>query len=101
MIKIMKVLGDEEMHEYVHKYGLKIPKDIKKLMKGQDFEKVPWSALINEKNKDNCSNEAIDLLSKMLVYDKNLRINTVDAMKHPFFDPIREFVAKQDAEKEA
>jgi hypothetical protein len=35
----MKVLGDDDLHEYVHKYNLKIPKEVKKLMKGQDFIK--------------------------------------------------------------
>jgi len=48
-----------------------------------------------------CSEEAIDLLGKMLVYDKNNRINCKDAMAHSYFDPIREFIAKQDTEKEA
>ena len=42
LIRIMNVLGDEELHEYVHKYNLKIPKDAKKLMKGREFEKQPW-----------------------------------------------------------
>jgi len=37
LIRIMRVLGDEDLHEYVHRYGLKIPKEAKKLMKGQDF----------------------------------------------------------------
>ena len=35
------------------------------------------------------SEEALDLLGKMLVYDKNLRITPIDAMKHPYFHPIR------------
>jgi hypothetical protein len=30
----MRVLGEDDLHEYVHKYNLKIPKDAKKLMKG-------------------------------------------------------------------
>ena len=40
------------------------------------------------------SDEAIDLLSKMLVYDKNERIKCKDAMQHKYFDPIREFIAE-------
>jgi casein kinase II subunit alpha len=96
LIKIMKVLGDEELHEYIHRYNLKIPKETKKLMKGIDFEKKPWASFINEKNKDLCCPEAIDLMSKMLVYDKNMRINCKDSMAHPYFDPIREFIKKQD-----
>ena len=34
LIRIMRVLGEDDLHEYVHKYNLKIPKDAKKLMKG-------------------------------------------------------------------
>ena len=48
------------------------------------------------------SPEALDLLDKMLVYDKNERITCKDAMAHPYFDPIRDFIAQQDkAKKEA
>ena len=42
-----------------------------------------------------CSDEALDLLDKMLKYDKNNRIKPKVAMQHPYFDPIREFIAKQ------
>lgn len=68
-------------------------------MRGKEFEKKPWSHFINNNNKMLCCDEAIDLLSKMLVYDKNLRINCKDAMAHAYFDPIREFVAKQEKDK--
>mmetsp|Transcript_11504 Transcript_11504/g.17316 ORF Transcript_11504/g.17316 Transcript_11504/m.17316 type:complete len:346 (-) Transcript_11504:77-1114(-) len=96
LIKIVRVLGEEDLHEYVHRYNLKIPKDAKKLMKGQDFEKQPWTNFINSKNKHMISAEALDLLDKMLRYDKNQRINCKDAMAHPYFDPIRQFIADQD-----
>lgn len=91
LIRIMKVLGDDELHEYVHKYNLKIPSEAKKLMKGQEFQKIPFTAFVNEKNKHLVSADALDLLSKMLVYDKNLRINCVDAMNHPYFNPVRDY----------
>lgn len=45
----MRVLGDEELFAYVQKYNLKIPKDAKKLMKNQDFEKIPFKCFINAK----------------------------------------------------
>ena len=95
LIRIMKVLGDDDLHEYVHKYNLKIPKEVKKLMKGQDFIKQPFSSFVNQKNQHMISDEALDLLSKMLVYDKNLRINCNDAIAHPYFDPVREFLKRQ------
>jgi len=43
--------------------------------------------------------EALDLLDKMLVYDKNERITCNDAMAHPYFNPIREFIKRQDEAK--
>jgi len=46
-----------------------------------------------------CSPEAIDLLDKMLRYDKNERIKTKEAMAHPYFDPVRDFIKQQDEEK--
>ena len=33
--------------------------------------------------------EALDLLSKMLVYDPEERITPKDALEHPYFDPVR------------
>jgi casein kinase II subunit alpha len=41
------------------------------------------------------SEEALDLLRKMLVYDKNLRITPIDAMKHPYFNPVKQFLASK------
>ena len=41
--------------------------------------------------------EAIDLLDKMLQFDKNLRITPREAMKHPYFQPILEFAQSQEA----
>ena len=36
--------------------------------------------------------DALDLLEKMLQYDKNKRIGTKEAMAHKYFDPIRQFI---------
>jgi hypothetical protein len=35
----MRVLGEDDLNQYVARYALKIPKDVKKLMKGQEFPK--------------------------------------------------------------
>jgi casein kinase II subunit alpha len=45
--------------------------------------------LINSKNQERATKEGIDLLQKMLVYDKNCRITPKDAMAHEYFAPIR------------
>ena len=36
-----------------------------------------------------CGEDALDLLSKMLVYDHAERITPKDALEHRYFDPIR------------
>ena len=101
LMRIVRVLGDEALHEYVHKYNLKLPKEVKKLMRGQECEKQPWTNFVTGKNQHMISPEALDLLDKMLVYDKNERINCRDGMAHPYFDPIRDFIKKQDEAKMA
>jgi len=35
-----------------------------------------------------------------LRYDKNERIKPKDALKHPYFDPIREFIRTQEANED-
>ena len=42
------------------------------------------------------SAEAVDLLTKMLVYDKNKRIRVEEAINHPYFDPIRDIVNSEE-----
>ena len=60
---------------------------------------MPFSAFINENNKHMVSPEALDLQEKMLKYDKNERINCKEAMAHPYFDPVREFLAAKKTNK--
>ena len=51
--------------------------------------KIPLKSFINEENKHKVNDAGLDLLEKMLVYDKNERILPRDALKHEFFAPIR------------
>jgi casein kinase II subunit alpha len=60
-------------------------------MRGNQYNRIPWKNFINEKNKHLINDEGLDLLDKMLQYDKNLRIRPKDAMAHKYFDIVREF----------
>lgn len=86
LAKIVKVLGTEKLQEYLRTYKLTIPSEASRLI--SSTEALNWEVFINEKNKDRISPEGLDLLGKMLVYDKNKRITPTEAMKHPFFAPI-------------
>ena len=98
LIRIMRVLGEEDLFKYTTRYNLKVPKEVKKLMKGLEFNRQPLENYINSRNKHMCCPEAINLLSQMLVYDKNERIKCKPAMAHPYFDPVREECLKDAAE---
>jgi len=55
-----------------------LPSEAARLIKNTDV--VPWHHFVNEKNKDRVNPEGLDLLSKMLQYDKNKRITPTEAM---------------------
>jgi len=42
LIKIMQVLGEEELRQYLNRYGLRLPSEVKKMMHGLTFEKRPF-----------------------------------------------------------
>lgn len=43
LFRIIKVLGQESLFKYLNKYGLDLPIDVKSMMKGKEFPKIPWS----------------------------------------------------------
>jgi casein kinase II subunit alpha len=49
----------------------------------------PWSKFIKPDNQAFCSEDALDLLNKMLQYDHAERILPREAMEHRYFDPVR------------
>lgn len=53
------------------------------------------NAFVNEENKHLVNEDALDLLGKMLVYDKNKRITAAQALKHTYFNPTREWIKRK------
>ena len=88
LVKIAKVLGTDDLNRYLEKYNLVLDSHYNGLI--GNFPKKQWSKFITNDNSHLCSNEAIDILSKMLVYDHADRITPKEAMKHDFFKPIRD-----------
>lgn len=81
LVKIAKVLGTDDLFKYIKKYNLKLDAmyddilgrykkiSIKKIKLNFRHSKKPWNKFITGENKYLCSEEALDLLSRMLVYD--------------------------------
>ena len=87
LVKIVNTMGTANLVEYMRRYRINMPKQLTKLI--VNTEQVPLENYINSSNNARVTPDALDLLYKMLVYDKNGRCTPTEAMKHPFFDPIR------------
>ena len=92
LVKIAKVLGTDDLYKYIEKYELTLDNHYTGIL--GNYPKKPWTKFINEENKHLCSNEALDLLSKMLIYDRAQRITPKEAMMHPYFKEVREKIEK-------
>ena len=85
------MLGTDKLRDYLNKYKLKLPTQAAQIISNTDV--IPFENFVSERNKDRVSPEALDLLKKMLLYDKNGRITPAEAMQHPYFAPIRKFIS--------
>jgi len=91
-VKIAKVLGTDELYAYIEKYNITLDNHYDEIL-GQHTKKS-WHKFMNSNNEHLVSEEALDLLRKMLKYDHAERITPRDAMDHPYFKPVKEYHAK-------
>lgn len=86
LFKIANVVGGKGLINYAN--SLNVQLDEKTIDTLNEKKGVDWESFINEKNESNCSEEAIDLLKKMMVIDHRNRITAKDAKNHPYFKPL-------------
>lgn len=94
MGKIVSVLGTADLLSYIAKCNVEITPDIRKVIAKYTLrggKKRPWLSFL-PKGCPVPSEEAIDLLDKLLVYDHDVRLTAQQAIQHSFFDPVRERV---------
>ncbi|OHT17698.1 CMGC family protein kinase [Tritrichomonas foetus] len=90
IIKLAEIFGGNEFIQYAEKYQLHLSARVAAalpLLHGK-----PWTNWKNNKNRKNVTVKAIDLLSKLLTIDHQKRPTATEALKHPFFNQIRDFV---------
>ena len=87
LVKITKVLGTDDLLAYLETYDLELDPHYDGIL-GRHTKK-PWTKFINDENKHLISEEALDFLSHLLVYDHQKRFTAKEAMAHRFFDPVR------------
>ena len=91
LVKIAKVVGSDDIYEYMGKFNLQMNENIHM---GQ-YAKRPFAKFINDQNRSRISEEALDLLDKMLTVDHTKRITTKEALSHPYFQTRYKSVPKQ------
>lgn len=67
LVKIAKVLGTEELFDYLDKYDIELDQQYDDIL-GR-FPKKSWHSFINSDNQRFISNDAIDFLDRLLRYD--------------------------------
>ena len=91
-------MGTQKLFDYMRRYKLNMPKQLTKLITNKD--EVPLENFVNANNYARVTEDGLDLLRKMLVYDKNERITPGEAMQHEYFEPIRRLKAEADNEED-
>ena len=89
LVKIVRTLGTVSFYDYLDQYDISLDdrfEDLKVHYNPKSWHKHPNA------NSPLVSNEAIDLVSKLLVYDHNARLLPSEALLHPYFDPVRELL---------
>uniref|UniRef100_A0A0K0DCJ8 non-specific serine/threonine protein kinase n=1 Tax=Angiostrongylus cantonensis TaxID=6313 RepID=A0A0K0DCJ8_ANGCA len=86
LVRIAKVLGTEELHEYVEKYHIELDPRFNDIL-GRHSRKR-WERFIHAENQHLVTPEAIDFLDKLLRYDHQERLTAREAMAHPYFFPV-------------
>lgn len=88
LVRIAKVLGTEELFEYLDKYQIELDPRFNDIL-GRHSRKR-WERFVHSENQHLVSPEALDFLDKLLRYDHQERLTAKEAMDHSYFTPVRE-----------
>ncbi|CAG9317783.1 unnamed protein product [Blepharisma stoltei] len=87
LMKIIAVLGSEALGEYIAKHRVDIDRALEKKIVYQSKQSL--NLFVTNENSHLANPQAIDLLSKLFVYDHIDRLLPKEAMGHPYFDIVR------------
>lgn len=87
LVRIAKVLGTEELYEYLEKYHIEL--DLRFTCILGRHSKKRWERFIHAENQHLVSPDALDFLDKLLRYDHQDRLTARESMDHPYFYPVK------------
>lgn len=88
LVKIAKVLGTEELYDYLDRYSITLSAHYEGILSRNRYPRKPWSTFVNKENAQLANEEAIDFLDKLLRYDHKQRMTAKEAMQHPYISSI-------------
>ena len=88
---MIRIIGTDKLREFHEKYQFDIKYDIHVFIYHESLylPGIGFDHLVDKDNYETATDEAIDLLSKMLTIDHEDRITARDAMEHPYFDSLK------------
>jgi casein kinase II subunit alpha len=87
LVKITEVLGTDDLLTYLETYDLELDPHYDGIL-GRHTKK-PWTKFVNDENRHLVTEDGLDFLSHLLVYDHQKRFTAKEAMAHRFFDTVR------------
>ena len=107
-MRIAKVLGTEELYEYLDKYQIELDPRFSDILgkeslsllnfalieyifgdKSGRHSRKRWERFVHSENQHLVSPEALDFLDKLLRYDHQERLTAMEAMEHAYFFPVK------------
>lgn len=88
---IAGVVGSKEILAWAQRYNIKLTHEKNAAVGG--FKRKRWTHFRTPENQHLCSDEALDLVGKMLEVDHQQRITAGECLQHPFFDSVRDIVS--------
>ncbi|XP_063902604.1 uncharacterized protein LOC135122332 [Zophobas morio] len=106
LLKIVKVLGTEDLYAYLNTYKLQLPSKLSNVVRRflsfffsefnsiyvyfNSCKKVSWKSFVNNDNKKYSNPQVFDLLDRLLQYDHAKRLTAAEAMDHEYFSILSE-----------
>lgn len=85
LVKVVKVLGTNDLFKYLRKYNLSLAEVFDGVLTTDRLPKKPWFKMVNRENRHYINSESLDLVDKLLRYDHAERLTATEAMAHPYF----------------
>ena len=96
---LIEQLGSDDYVAMAEKFGItdSWPEEYKAVFPAAvHYDRKPWTDLITDENSHLVSEEAFDLLDKMLRYDYTERITAKDAMEHAYFKGLNDTASEYE-----